>query len=458
LKEIQEQIDSLLDQGVSYYKEHQYPKSIQAFEQSVKLDEKCSKCWSNLGASLSKIEKYIEAIECYKKAINLSPEYAGTYTNLGNALNKLGEYEQAVYFHLKAISLDARPANHYANCGSAYKNLGRFDRAEAMYKKALGIEKDHVNAHFDLATVLLQTGAYAKGFLQYEWRFKKEEMLGHIKQYKDVFMRPRYKGQNLSGESVLVHSEQGFGDTLMVARYLFELKKSGARVVVYIREGLESLFENMPCVDEVVSRQNKAPETDFQLSMMSLPLVCDKHLERLTSCYPYFTIDKAYTFEKSEKLRIGIVWGASNTGESYKNKVFSLRHFSAMAKEKNIELYSLQLGEDAKDIQRYNLQDDIIDLSDKITDFQSTAELIKGLDLVITSDTSVAHLAGAMGKKVWVLLQKVPDWRWGVNEVQSSWYPSAKLFTQYSLGDWNSVFKQVYKELNKEFNIKVNGV
>jgi Tfp pilus assembly protein PilF len=458
LIELEQQINTLLDQGITYYNQHQYLKSIQTFEQSVKLAPDCSKCWTNLGAALSKVERYTDAIECYKKAIVLTPDYAGTYTNLGNALNKLGEYEQAVYFHLKAINLDDTAANHYANCGSAYKNLGRFDRAEIMYKKALSIEPKHVNAHFDLATVFLQTGAFEEGFSLYEWRFKKEQMSGHIKKFEDVFIRPVYKGQELSGESVLVHAEQGFGDALMVARYLFELKSKGAKVIVYIREGLETLFETMPCVDQVISRKHEAPETDFQLPMMSLPFICDKHLEKLNKHYPYFKIDKKYSLPSSEKLRIGIVWGASNTGESYKNKVFDLRHFASMAKDERIEIYSLQLGEDTKDIFKYNLQEDIMDLSKNITDFKSTAEMINALDLVITSDTSVAHLAGAMGAKVWILLQKVPDWRWGINTYESSWYPSARLFTQYSLGDWNSVFKQVYKELEKEFNIKVSGV
>jgi len=408
LSELAQQIDTLLDEGVTFYNQGQYKDSIQTFEKSIKLSPECSKCWTNLGAALSKVERYVDAIKCYKKAIDLSPEYAGTYTNLGNALNKLGEYEQAVYFHLKAIHLDNTSANHYANCGSAYKNLGRFDKAKQMYEKALSIEPKHVNAHFDLATVLLQTGIFEAGFNLYEWRFKKEQMSGHIKKYKDVFIRPRYKGQELSGESVLVHAEQGFGDALMVARYLFELKNKGAKVIVYIREGLETLFENMSCVDEVVSRKNEAPETDFQLPMMSLPFICDKHLEKLSTPYPYFKIDTKSPLINSEKLRIGIVWGASNTGESYKNKVFDLRHFISMAKEESIELYSLQLGEDTNDIFKYNLQEDIIDLSKNITDFQSTAEMINALDLVITSDTSVAHLAGAMGAKVWILLQKVP--------------------------------------------------
>ena len=457
MSELKKQLDTLLDQGVAFYTQQQYVKAVQVFENSVKLAPKCSKCWSNLGASLSKLERYKDAISCYKKAIDLDPEYAGTYTNLGNALNKIAEYEQAIYFHLKAITLDDKAANHFANCGSAYKNLGRFDRAEAMYKKALALEPTHVNAHFDLATVLLQTSQYEQGLKAYEWRFKKEQMQGHLAKYSAIFSRPRYEGQKLNGERVLIHAEQGFGDALMVARYLFELKSRGATVVIYTREGLERLFKNMPCVDEVVSRNIAAPESDFQLPMMSLPLVCDTKLEKLVVHYPYLDVQECVDL-KSEKLKIGIVWGASNTGESYKNKVFNIRHFTAMAQNANVQLYSLQLGEDSADITRCNLQEAIIDLSESIDDFQSTAEIINGLDLVITSDTSVAHLAGAMGAKTWVLLQKVPDWRWGVHESQSSWYPSVKIFQQYALGDWNSVFRQVYTALKNEFNIEVSGV
>jgi len=457
LSKSKQKIDRLLDQGVSLYNQHHYQKSIEAFEQSILLDKSCSKCWSNLGAALSKMERYSDAINCYQKAIAITPEYAGTYTNLGNALNKLGEYEQAIYFHLKAIDLDETSPNHFANCGSAYKNIGRFDRAQKMYEKALSLEPTHVNAHFDLATVLLQTNQSSKGFLEYEWRFKKEQMQGHITRYRSIFSRPVYKGQKLSGERVLIHAEQGFGDALMVARYLFELKNRGARVVVYIREGLETLFKSMVCVDEVVSRSEAIPQSEYQLPMMSLPLVCDASLKNLQVHYPYFNVKKTMD-QESDKIKIGIVWGASNSGESYKNKVFNLRHFSVMAKDANLQLYSLQLGEDVEDIKRYNLEEAIIDLSSNIDDFETTAALINGLDLVITSDTSVAHLAGAIGAKVWILLQKVPDWRWGVDGVQSRWYPSARLFRQHSLGDWNSVFKEVYQALEEEFNIEVAGV
>jgi len=446
------------NKAIEAYNKHQYKDAELLFRKAIELEPTYAEAYANLGALHAKFKEYDKAIKLYKECIRLKPSYAGAYTNLGNALNKTGNHEEAVYFHKTAISLDDKAANHFSNCGSAYKNLGRFDKAKAFYEHALRLEPKHINAHFDLATVLLQTGEFSRGWGEYEWRFKKDEMLGHKQMYKAIFDAPRYNGELLKKKKrVLVHAEQGFGDTLMVARYLYELKRRGATVILYLREGLSELFETMACVDKVYTRGQKVPAFDSQIAFMSLPLVLDNKLTKLTEDYPYFDVKEKYTLE-SDKIKVGIVWGASNTGESYKNKVFDLRHFRVLSKNENFQLYSLQLGEDAQDIKKYEMQDDIIDLSKLINNFHTTAKMINSLDLVITSDTSVAHLAGAMGKKVWVLLQRVPDWRWGINETQSSWYPSAKLIRQYSLGDFNSVFKQVYQEIEKEFQVKVLDV
>ncbi len=443
--------------AVILYKQNKFKDALIYLQSAIKLNSKYAEAYSNLGAIHSKFKNYTEAIKLYKISIALNPKYSGAYTNLGNALNKIGEHEEAIHFHNIAISLDPKSANNYANCASAYKNIGRFDRAERLYKKALSLDAKHINAHFDLATVLLQQGKNEFGFKEYEWRFKKEEMQGHLQTYKEIYTRELYKGQELDGERVLIHAEQGFGDSIMVARYLFDLKEKGANVILYIRDELVSLFKDLDYVDEVHGRNDEIPKSDFQLSMMSLPLLFDAKLENIAKNYPYFTNDAKHKL-KSKKLKIGIVWGASNTGESYKNKVYDLRHFTKMAKHEDIQLYSLQLGDDAQDIQKYDLQDDIIDLSPKIKDFKDTLSIINALDLIITSDTSVAHLAGAMGAKVWIVLQKVPDWRWGINENESKWYPSSKLFTQHSLKDFNSVFRQIYSQMQDEFKLKALDV
>jgi hypothetical protein len=445
------------NKAIEFYNKQQYKDAEVHFKKAIELNPKYAEAYANLGALYAKFKEYDKAIKLYQECIKIKPTYAGAYTNLGNALNKTKRHEEAVYFHKTAISLDDKSANHFSNCASAYKNLGRFDKAKSLYEKALSLEPHHVNAHFDLATVLLQTGEYTRGWAEYEWRFKKDEMIGHIQKYKEIFDAPRYEGQTLTKERVLVHAEQGFGDTLMVARYLFELKRRGATVVLYLRDGLRELFETMSCVDEIHTRNETVPKFDYQIAFMSLPYVLDRELKALTQHYPYFKIKEKYPLV-TKKKKIGIVWGASNTGESYANKVFDVRHFRKMAQHKKLQLYSLQLGEDAAKLAEYGMKDDIIDLSENLVNFYETAKIINSLDLIITSDTSVAHLAGAMGKKVWVLLQKVPDWRWSVNGEKSEWYPSARLFWQYSLGDFNSVFKQVYKALEQEFNIKVVDV
>lgn len=441
------------NRAIKAYNKRQYKDAELLFKKAIELNPNYAEAYANLGALYAKFKEFDKAIELYQKCIKIKPSYAGAYTNLGNALNKTARHEEAVYFHKRAIAIDNRSANHFSNCASAYKNLGRFDRAKAYYEEAIRLEAGHINAHFDLATVLLQTEEYERGWREYEWRFEKEEMLGHKESFKPIFEAPRYRGEVLEGERVLVHAEQGFGDTLMVARYLFALQRRGARVLLYLREGLRELFESMPCVEEIYTRDEPLPAFDLQIAFMSLPLALDATLENIVEDYPYFTIKEHYRLS-TQKIKIGVVWGASNSGESYAKKVFDLRHFRAMAKDKRFALYSLQLGEDAKAIEQHGMKDDIIDLSKEIDNFLTTAKIINALDLVITSDTSVAHLAGAMGKEVWILLQKVPDWRWGVASQKSMWYPSARLFWQYSLGDFNSLFRQVYRELETKYSKK----
>lgn len=441
-------------QAIKAYNEGRFKDAEVLFKKAIEAKPNYGEAYANLGALYAKFKLFDKAIDLYKEAIRQKPRYAGAYTNMGNALNKTKRYEEAVYFHKNAIALDPSQANHFSNCASAYKNLGRFNLACRYYEKALELDPEHINAHFDLATVLLQTGEYEQGWQHYEWRYKKEEMVGHVAKYKTIFDAPRLSQETPQGSRVLVHAEQGYGDVLMVARYLQALKDRGMVVVLYVRSGLEQLFLwGMECVDEVYEREKVSPqdiEFDCQIPFMSLPLFFDPHLHHVADHVPYIHIKDSFGIV-SEKYKIGVVWGASNTGESYANKVFDIRHFGILSNDERFALFSLQVGEDAHDIARYNMN--MEDLSGKIENFYTTATIINDMDIVITSDTSVAHLAGAMGKEVWVVLQKVPDWRWGVCGEKSVWYPSARLFFQDSIGDFNSAFKKVYKALQARFGV-----
>jgi Flp pilus assembly protein TadD len=442
--------------AVVLYKLSRFKDAAKLFEKTIMIEPKYAEAYSNLGAIHAKFKNFSYAIKCYQKSIELKPSYAGAYTNLGNSLNKSHEYEQAVYFHLQAISRDDTASNHFANCGSAYKNLGRFDKAEWMYKKALSLEPNHINAHFDLATVLLQVGKFKEGWEHYEWRMKKDEMRGHLKTYHDIFSKPLWCGEDLKAKRIMIHSEQGFGDSLQVARYFYNLKALGAYVIVYTRQGLEGLFEAMSCVDKVQVRGEEPEHFDYQLPMMSLAHCLDENLKNIIEHYPYLKAPKQRVLlpKRKKKIRIGLCWGASNTGESYDKKVLKLSGFEKILYHDDYEVISLQLGDDAQQQKSYH--DRIIDVSEKMTDFSATASIIKQCDVIISSDTSVAHLAGAMGKPTWILLQKVPDWRWGVDSKESLWYPSVTLFRQYSLGSWHDVYERVFDEL-KNFEVNKNA-
>ena len=435
------------NKAVLAYKQQRYKDAEIFFTKAIELDPSYAEAYSNLGAIHSKFKNYKKAIELYKKAIELKPSYAGAYTNLGNALNKSYEYEEAVHYHNIAIKLAPNESNHYSNIASAYKNLGRFNRAISFYKKAIELNPNNINAHFDLSTVLLQVGEFKEGFEEYEWRMKKEQMGFHLKKYEKIYKIQEYNNQDLRGKKILIHSEQGFGDSLMVARYVKIIKDKGANVTLYLRDGLGKLFETLECSDQIVERcDDLILDFDYQISFMSLMRVCDPYLEKISEFYPYLkaqnsTLPKLKT---SKKLKVALVWGASNTGESYDKKVLKLRGFKDVLELKDIEFYSLQVGEDSKQLKEFP---QVIDLSVYIKDFSDTAHFINELDLVISADTSVAHLSGAMGANTWVLLQKVPDWRWGVDGSSSIWYKSVKLFRQHSDGYWDSVYKDIKKEL-----------
>lgn len=448
--------------GVVLYKQKKYKESIEIFKIALKINPKYYELYSNIGACYNKIKMYDEAIEYLNMAIEKNPKNGGAYTNLGNVYNKLYDYKKAAKLHEKAIELEPNGANAYSNVGTSYKHLGQTKKAIDSYKKAIELDPGFVNAHFDLATMYLSKGDYKNGFLEYEWRFKKEEMLSHIVNNKDIFSKPMFSGkENIKEKTILLHSEQGFGDSIQFIRFLKPFKeKYGCKIAVKCRDELKELFKCIDDIDILVNRSEETPNFDFHLPIMSLSKILEiKSTKSLSTQIPYLFAKKDIDLQVEQtkgKLNIGICWSASITGESYEGKVFSLEYFIPLANNPKINLYSLQVGPENNDIKKFNLEDKIIDLTPNLSDFSKTASLIKELDLVISSDTSVAHLSGALDVPVWVPLQKVPDWRWGTKGDTTPWYPSAKLFRQKSARVWDSVFQSIYDKLFSNFKIKID--
>jgi tetratricopeptide (TPR) repeat protein len=444
--------------GVVLYKQKKYNESADIFQIALNVDPNYIEVYSNMGAALNKAKRYDESIKALETAIEKMPNHSGAYTNLGNVYNKLYEYKKAAKYHEKSIQLDPTGFNAYSNVGTSYKNLGFTQKAIESYKKAIELKPDFENAHFDLSTVYLSQGDFVNGLLEYEWRFKKEEMKSHIIKHKHIFSHPMMKkGQNIEEKTVLIHSEQGFGDSIMYARFLPKLKNLGCKIVVECRDELKTLFETINCIDIVVGRDElKTPFFDFHIPIMSLPYILDvKNFEDFP-VKPYFKVNNDDSLKlESKKIKIGLCWSASATGESYEGKVFDLINFEPLIKNPKIQIYSLQVGYGSEQIKENGYENEIIDLTEKLTDFSKTASLMQELDLVISSDTSVAHLAGAIGVKTYTLLQKYPDWRW-LNKGEISYlYPSMKLIRQKQNRVWKPVFQSLFAKMNKEYKLKL---
>ena len=450
--------------GVILYKQKKYQEAADVFAVALNVDENYYDVYSNRGACLNKLKKYTEAISDLKKAIKHNPKNAGPYTNLGNVYYKQDRYKEAIKEHEKSIKLDPNGSNAHSNVANSYKQLGYTDKAIASYKKAIELDPKFINAYFDLATSYLIKEDFKNGWEQYEYRFLKDEMKSHIVKYKNIFAHKKFTGkEDIKDKILLVHSEQGFGDSIQFVRFACILKqKYSCKVIVSTRPELVSLFKSLENIDEVISREDEEnlPNFDYQVSVLSLTHILNmKSAKDIPLDEPY--LKPLNSFEeldiKKQKgiINIGINWSASITGESYEGKVFDIKYLEPLFKHKKIQVYNLQVGPESKDIIDAGYQDDIIDLTSSLKSFEHTAYLINQLDLVISSDTSVAHLAGALNKEVWVPLQKMPDWRWLKKGEKSIWYKSAKLFRQKTVRQWDSVFQSIFAKMSKQFKIRI---
>ncbi len=438
--------------GVILYKQREYKKAVEIFKLSLKQEVDFVSTYVNIGAACNKAKLYEDGKSYLLKATKLDPNSSGAFGNLGNIYNKLKDHKKALKAHETALRLDENSAINHANIGVTYKNLARYKEAKKALKKAIEIDPNFVNAHFDLATTHLILGEYKAGFREYEWRFKKEEMKAILTNLKEVLSKPKFTlKSSKKGKTLLLWSEQGYGDMIQFARFakLLKSRYPDLTIKVEVREALVELFKEQSYFDEVIPRGGDFGDFDYQLALMSLPHLLKTTSKTLPREKSYLalkdeTIDLKF---ESDKLNIGVVWSASVTSESYEGRVFSLKYFEPLMRDENLRLYSLQVG-DSKEIKNYDSRK-IIDLEDKLINFKESAKIIKKLDLVITSDTSVAHLAGALGKRCFVMLQKDAEWRWGLDESKSIWYPSIKMIRQTKQGDWASAFKKLEDEIKR---------
>jgi tetratricopeptide (TPR) repeat protein len=405
----------------------------------------------NLGNVLRIQGRLDQAVTCFRHAVSHRPNFPEAHNNLGQVLNEPGELDQAIASYRSALDLKPDFPEAHNNLGKALGEQGQLDKAVACYRAALALRPDFPDAHHNLALVLLARGDMAAGWQEYEWRWKTPHTIDHHR----AFVQPRWRGEAADGKTLLIHAEQGFGDTVQFCRYASLAAARGLRVIMQVPKPLVRLLHGLQGVDLVVANGDDPPAFDLHCPMLSLPLALGTTITTIPSAVPYLHVDPAQAAAWQARLaamagqgpRIGLVW-AGDPGKSPGQAARDRRR--SIAPDRLAPLF------ETPGLQFFSLQKDgplppgnvpITDFMDEMDDFADTAALIANLDLVISVDTAVAHMAAALGKPVWVLYGFEPDWRWLGGQSDSPWYPALRLYRQTNPGDWDGVLAEVARDL-----------
>ena len=430
-------------------------------EKAIGLNPNNPSCYLNMGNIVHDEGKLEESMEWYEKSIAFNyGEKQKAYNNLGVALTKLGRLDEAVEQLKKAIKIDPKYYEAYNNIGETYKYLGMYREALESCENAIRLSPEFVAARWNRSMLWFLMGEFQKAWPEYEWRWKREQT-----PKRKIDAGKKWEGQSFYGKTLFVYEEQGMGDTIQFMRYLPFVQKLGGSVIFEVVPPLMRLVEPFKGFDRLwVGQKNvdtrPVDRFDYHFPLLSLPGLFNTTLENIPAKNPYLYADEELVriwkmrIRNKSGLKIGVVWAGHPEHTNDVNRSTLLSAFSVLKEIKGISLFSLQKEKYEKwtDINALEIVDQ--DLGEEISDFADTAAIIENLDLVISIDTAVVHLAGALGKEVWTLLPFSPDWRWMIDREDSPWYPTMRLFRQPAPGDWTSVFNKVKECLVKRVDLK----
>jgi tetratricopeptide (TPR) repeat protein len=470
--------------GGIYLRLRRYNEALPCFQQVIALKPQHAEAHCGLGICLQETGRLDEAIACHRRALEIQPNFAAAYSNLAGALSGKGmwdesaaachqalaldprelnacrvlalgsqsriRFEDAIHWYRRALELGPNDPDMHSSLGTALQQVGQFDEALACYRRALAINPNHGSAHFNLSLLLLLLGDYGQGWREYEWRWHCRE----YQAFKQTFRQPAWDGSDLAGRTLLVHTEQGFGDAIQFIRYAPMIVQRGGTVIIGCREpGLMRLLSQAPGVSQCFGPGQPLPRFDFHCALMSLAHLLGTTLETIPPGRGYLTANAEEASRWSQKisaaparLKVGLVWAS---GQAIHGKSVALSALAPLAAVAGVRFFSLQKGPAASEAKNPPPGMEIVDWTDELGDFADTAALVANLDLVISVDTAVTHLAGALGKPVWTLLRRVPDWSWLLDRPDSLWYPTMRLFRQPTRGDWTSVIARVGEALKE---------
>jgi len=405
---------------------------------------------NDLGNVLQMLGRLDEAVAKFREAIALKPDYAGAHYNLGNALRAQDHWEAAEASYRRAIELAPDYVHAHNNLGNLLTQQLRLDEAMALFEHGLALEPQNAGIHNNLGIALLLKGNFAQGAAEYEWRFKS----GDLKPLPAV-KAPAWDGQPLLGQTLLLQAEQGYGDAIQFIRYASLVRARCGRLILQCAQPLARLLATMAGVDEVTSTFEPPAGVAAHAPLLSLMHLFGTRLETIPASVPYLAANPArvVAFRRlvgsSGGLKVGLVWAGTPGHKNDRNRSLTLDALAPLLATENIKFISLQKGDRAREIAAGGFADRLVDLDPHLGDFADTAAAVSCLDLVISVDTAVAHLAGALAKPVWVLLPFAPDWRWMLDREDSPWYPTMRLFRQTRPRHWEDIVRRIGAALRK---------
>lgn len=422
--------------------------ALASADRAVELDARNARYRNLRGAIRNRLRQHEAAIDDYQQAIALQPAFAEPLMRLGSALQMTNRYAEALQAYERALAVDASLIDAHCGRAQALGTLQRHEEALLAYERAVSCDPRHVRPRFERSMLLLALGQFERGWLEYEWRWKVQ---GLSLKPRD-FPQPQWAGGNICGKTILLHPEQGYGDAIQFARYAKQVAARGARVVMEMHAPLLPMMQGLEGVHQWVRKGDALPPFDVHCPFMSLPLALDTRLDTIPAQVPYLRADPARVQRWRARLgaprglRLGLAWSGNEKHVSDRHRSVALATLLAHLPE-GVEGISLQKDLRAQDGRALAAQDRVRHFGDEIKDFADTAALCELVDLVITVDTSVAHVAGALGRPTWVLLSLKSDWRWLLVREDSPWYPSLRLWRQRRLDDWDEVLTRVATEL-----------
>jgi tetratricopeptide (TPR) repeat protein len=435
------------DFGIVLTRLNQLPQSVEALQRSIAI-ESTGHALTGLSDALRQLNRVDEATEPARRGAELQPEVAWAQIAYGNVLQVLARFDEAVDHYRKALAIEPGHFDAINNLGLTLLKMGQPVEALKTWDEAVEKHPDNANLRANRSLAILTLGNLARGFAEYESRFESLAFRSTPQPSK-----PRWRGEDVRGKTILLSSEQGLGDTIHFARYVPMIAQTGARVVIACPPEIKDLLLTVKGVAEVRSRGDADPQFDYWVPMASLPFHFKTTLENVPAEVPYLHADAARIEKWRSRLagegifKVGIVWAGSPLHQNDRSRTCRLEQFFPLARIEGVRLFSLQKGPAAQAVLGAPAELKLTALGDELRDFSDTAAVLEALDLLIAVDTSVVHLAGALGRPVWTLLAHGPDWRWLMEREDSPWYPTMRLIRQPKVHDWKSVFERLEREL-----------